>query len=91
VLKLPGYSACQVALNDNGNRFLVLFAGRMSFVSNDKHVEKLRIYEAGRAEELKARNAKVSGRKHELMDRCVLFIRMTYCRARVSLFDEEKV
>ena len=31
--------------------------------------------------ELKARNAKVSGRKHELMDRCVLFIRMAYCRA----------
>jgi len=42
--------------------------------------------------ELKARNAtKVSGRKHELMDRCVLFIRMASCRARVSLFDEEKV
>jgi len=41
--------------------------------------------------ELKARNTKVSGRKHELMDRCVLFIRMASWRARVSLFDEEKV
>jgi len=41
--------------------------------------------------ELKARNTKVSGRKHELMDRCVLFIRMASCRATVSLFDEEKV
>jgi len=64
----------------------------MSFVSNDKHVEN---YESMRLEELrkelKARNAKVSGRKHDLMDRSVLFIRMTSCRARVSLFDEEKV
>jgi len=41
--------------------------------------------------DLKAGNAKVSGRKHKLMDRCVLFIKMTSCRARVSLFDEEKV
>jgi len=65
----------------------------MSFVSNDKLVEKnygsMRLEELRK--ELKARNAKVSGRKHELMDRCVLFIRMTSCRARVSLFDEEKV
>jgi len=41
--------------------------------------------------DLKARNAKVSGRKHKFMDRCVLFIRMTSFRARVSLFDEERV
>jgi len=41
--------------------------------------------------DLKARNAKVSGRKHELMDRCVLFITTASCRVRVSLFDEEKV
>jgi len=40
--------------------------------------------------ELKARNAKVSERKHELMDRCVPLIRAS-CRAKVSLFDEEKV
>ena len=41
--------------------------------------------------ELKARNAKVSERKHELMDRCVPLIRIASCRAKVSLFDEEKV
>jgi len=41
--------------------------------------------------ELKERNAKVTGRKHELMVRCVLFIRMDLCRATVSLFDKEKV
>jgi len=45
-------------------------------------LEKLR-------KKLKARNAKVSEQKHELMDRCMLFIRMASCRARVSLFDEE--
>jgi len=41
--------------------------------------------------ELKGRNAKVSGRKHELMDRCVLFLTMAFCHVRVSLFNEEKV
>jgi len=47
----------------------------MSFVSNDKLVLKLRNYEAGTAEKgTQERNAKVSGRKHELMSRCVLFI-----------------
>ena len=59
----------------------------MSFVTNDKLVEKLRIYEAGNVEKkLKARNTKVSGRKHELVDRCLLCIRMASCRrAGVSM------
>jgi len=34
--------------------------------------------------ELEAKNAKVSGRKHELVDRCVLFMTMAYIIADVN-------
>ena len=60
---------------------------RMSFVSNDNYFENLRIGWKSWDRNSNAWNAKVSGRKHELMDRRVLWIRMVSCRAMVSLFD----
>ena len=57
----------------------------MSFVNYDKTYPKITDCDAGRAEKgTRGKNAKVSGRKHELVDRCMLFMATAYIISDVN-------